>query len=104
MRDAQRARQIVTAPAGQHREGTVAPGERARHLPDQSVAAEGRHGLAGRRRGARQRVGVLERLGALHVKGDPEAPQRRLDGGQRLGGAPAAGLGIDDKGDGAIHD
>ena len=100
--EAELARQVVPAPAGQQRHHAVAE-QLAGHRPGQPVAAHrGRDGIGGARR-AGELAGVLDRGRALDPERDPVGAQGGLDVGQQAGGTAGAGRGVDDQVDGAVH-
>ena len=103
MPDAELAREVVAAPAGEHGHHAVAPAQLARDGAGQPVAAHRGRDLAGVAGRARQLARVLDRGRAVDAEGDAVRAQRRLDVGQQLCGAAGARGGVDDQADGAIH-
>ena len=101
--DAELAREVVAAAAGEHRHHAVAAAQLARDRAGQPVAAHRGRDLAGVAGRARQLARVLDRGRAVDAEGDAVRAQRRLDVGQQLRGAAGAGGGVDDQADGAIH-
>ena len=99
------AREVVAAAAGQHADdGARDVAQRAGDGAEQPVAAERHDHAPALRRGRRASSrGVAEVARGVDLEADAEGAQARLDGGQRPGGAAAAGGGIDDEGDVACH-
>ena len=80
-RDADHAREVVAAPAGQHAD------DRARHVAQRAgdgaehpVAAERHHRPAAPRRGHGELARVVEVAGGVDLEVDAERAQARLDG------------------------
>ena len=103
-RDADHAREVVAAAAGQHADdGARHVAQRARHGAEHPVAAQGHHHPAALRRSDGELLRVSQVAGGVDLVADAERAQAGLDGGQRPGGPPAAGGGIDDEGHLACH-
>ncbi len=103
-RDADDAREVVAAPAGQHPDGGAGDlAQRPGHGAEHPVAAQRHDHAAALRRADRELARVGDVAGGVDLEGDAEGAQAGLDARQRPGGAPAAGGGIDDEGDLACH-
>ena len=103
-RDADHAREVVAAPAGQHaddraRDLAQRPGDGAEH----PVAAERHHRVAAPSRADGEFARMVDVARGVDLEGDPQGEQAGLDGRERPGRPPAASGGIDDEGHLACH-
>ena len=93
--DAEDAREVVAAAAGDHSHGHPGVGELAAHLADEPVAAHHDHPLASLGRSSRLVPAVGEALRHHAAEGDPavaRAPPRAMSSSLRVRPPPAEGL------------